>query len=400
MPLEILPDGHLTAPQGFSADGLACGIKPSGLPDLALLVSEEVCSAAAVYTTNKVQGAALQVCRDHLTQPYARAVIGNAGVANDCTGERGLQDAYRMAQLAAAKLVCDAKDVLVASTGVIGKFIPMDRLEEGLGRLQPAPDGGLRFLRAMMTTDTREKHIAVRFGRELRYTLGGCCKGAGMIHPNMATMLAFLTTDAPADPFYLQQQLSFVVDRTFNMVSIDGDTSPSDCVLLLANGVQGGAELGAGSPDEEDFERALNVVCTHLSRSIAQDGEGATRLIEVRVTGARTEEEARQHARTITTSPLVKSAVNGADPNWGRVVAAAGRSGAELVEENASLRICGILTYDKGLAVPFDEAEASRRLKEPEVRFDLDLGLGEGSATAWGCDLSVDYVHINADYTT
>jgi glutamate N-acetyltransferase/amino-acid N-acetyltransferase len=400
MALEILPHGHLTTPAGFSADGLACGIKPSGLPDLALLVSAQLCAAAAVYTTNKVQGAALQVCRNHMAQPYARAVIGNAGVANDCTGERGLQDAYRMAQLAAARVGCDSKDVLVASTGVIGKFIPMDRLEEGLGRLEPAPDGGMRFLRAMMTTDTREKHVAVRFGEGLRYTLGGVCKGAGMIHPNMATMLAFLTTDAPADPFYLQQQLSRVVDRSFNMVSIDGDTSPSDCVLLLANGVKGGDDLGDGSPDEADFERALEVVCTHLSRSIAQDGEGATRLIEVNVTGARTEDEARLAARTITTSPLVKTAVHGADPNWGRIVAAAGRSGAELVEEKASLQICGILTYEKGLAVPFDEAEASLRLKEAEVRFDLELGLGAGRATAWGCDLSDDYVHINADYTT
>lgn len=401
MAIEIIPDGHATTPKGFRADGVACGIKATaGAPDLALLVSDTPCAAAAVFTKNQVQGAAIHVCRDHMREPYVRAVIGNAGVANDCTGEQGLKDAYRMTELAAEKLGCEVSEVLVASTGVIGRFIPMDSVERGLGRLDPRPDGGMRFLRAMMTTDTVEKHVAVRFGSEGQYLLGGVCKGAGMIHPDMATMLAFLTTDAPADPFYLQRQLGRACDLSFNMVSVDGDTSPSDTVMLLANGAAGGVELGDGSPEEAEFERALEVACVYLARSIARDGEGATRLIEVRVKGARSTDEARLAARTITTSPLVKSAVYGADPNWGRIVAAAGRSGAELVEEKASLHICGVLTYQNGIAVPFDEAEASRRLKEPEVRLELDLGLGDGEATAWGCDLTEGYVQINAEYTT
>ena len=391
--------GHSTTPQGFLAGSVYAGVKTygEGKLDLGILVSERPCTTAATYTRNVLHSASVDINRARLAARPARGVVVNSGVANSSTGERGIADGRQLTAWAAQRAGVEAEDVLVCSTGVIGHYLPMDKLEAGVKAIELSRDGGAALARAIMTTDTRPKSAAVRFGE---YTLGGCCKGSGMIHPNMATMLAFLTTDAPVEQGFLQQALSEAVDRSFNLVSIDGDTSPSDTVLLFANGAAGGEIIAAASPLAGDFRAALGALCVFLAKEIARDGEGATRVIEFRVTGGATEAEARTMVRLLSTSYLLKSAVHGADPNWGRVTAVIGRSGLTVNEPGVRISICGITVFEGERPTEFDALKLSEAMKAETVGIDVDLGAGDGEATGWGCDLSAEYVSINADYHT
>ncbi|MGH2587234.1 MAG: bifunctional glutamate N-acetyltransferase/amino-acid acetyltransferase ArgJ [Dehalococcoidia bacterium] len=401
--IQTIPDGHVTTPAGFRAGAVFAGIKTYGQDklDLGILASDTPCTAAGVYTKSTVKGAPVIVTQRHLVDQRARAIVVNAGCANVATGAQGMADAEEMTRLAAALAGCAAGDVAVCSTGVIGRPLPMERIREGIERIELRPDGGADLARAIMTTDTRPKGIAA--AAELdghRYTTGGIAKGSGMIHPDMATMFGFLTADAPLTPTFADAVLRRVVDRTFNMVSVDNDTSTSDTVLLLANGAAEGPPIEDGTPAAEAFEAALNAVALHLAREITRDGEGATKLIEVRITGAANPEEARAAARTITASPLMKSAVYGNDPNWGRVMMAIGRSGAFIDLDRASVRIGDMTMYADGRPHEPDGAAVRAALAGPDVVIAADLGAGPHVAIAWGCDLTENYVRINADYTT
>jgi glutamate N-acetyltransferase/amino-acid N-acetyltransferase len=321
----------------------------------------------------------------------------NSGCANACTGRQGIKDAVAMAMLAAQQVGVAAESVLVASTGVIGTFLPMDRIEAGVKKITPSLEGGHDIARAIMTTDTVPKEVAVKAGG---FTIGGMAKGAGMIHPELATLLGFLTTDAGVEPGFLRRALRNAVDISFNMLSVDGDNSTNDTVLLMANGMAGGQLIKKSSRQAGVFQQALNKVCVYLARAIARDAEGATRLIEVNVCGAVNIKDARRAARTIVGSALVKAAVHGSDPNWGRVLAAAGRSGAALDDSKLELYIGSTRLVQEGAPVPFEKKEVVGHLDGKEVFIKLDLHLGDAEATAWGCDLSEEYVKINAEYTT
>jgi glutamate N-acetyltransferase/amino-acid N-acetyltransferase len=389
-------DGGVTAARGFVAGSAACGIKPSGKPDLALVASEVSATVAGVFTTNRVKAAPVLLCQRRVSNGQARAVVANSGNANACTGEAGMQAAERMAAAAARRLGIAPAEALALSTGVIGAPLPVERIEAALPALALSPAGGDDVARAIMTTDTRPKTAAVEFevdGRTVR--VGGMAKGAGMIHPLMATMLSVITTDAAVPSYDLQRHLSEAAALSFNRIDVDGDMSTNDTVLLLANGAS-----GVAVPDEL-FREALTAVCVSLARQIAADGEGATKLLEVTVTGAVSEGDAELAARAVTRSSLVKAAMYGNDPNWGRILAAAGASGAGLDPAKARLTLQGVRLYADGLPLPFDKAAASDTLRgATEVFVRLDLGVGDARATAWGCDLSPEYVHINADYTT
>ena len=399
MALIVDPEGSSTSPKGFEAGAVYAGMKTygEGKLDLAILSSEFPCTVAATFTKNVLHSASVDVNRAHLAAGKPRAVVVNAGIANSSTGVRGLADGEQMAAWAAEKLGYETNDVLVCSTGVIGHFLPMEKIERGISRIELRPDGGEDLARAFMTTDTRPKHASVRFGP---YTMGGCCKGSGMIHPNMATMLAFMTTDAPVEQGFLQRALSAVVERSFNLLSIDGDTSPSDTVLLFANGAAGGEEIGAGSGLALEFEGALNQLSTYLAKEMARDGEGATKLIEVSVMGAASFADASALIRLMTTSYLLKSAVHGADPNWGRIVAVAGRSGVQLSEARFSVDMCGTRVFERAEPTEFDPRQVAEAMRGDTVTIAVDLGVGDAEATGWGCDLSAEYVSINADYHT
>jgi len=365
--------------------------------DLAVLFSEKPCAATAVFTRNRVKAAPVLLCMERLRSGKASAVVVNSGSANACVGDAGLADARETARLASRFLSVIEEDVLVASTGVIGRRLPMDRIRDGLGRLSTSRNAGSDFARAIMTTDTVPKQRAVNAGD---FIIGGAAKGSGMIHPDMATLLAFITTDASVEPAFLSKALQKSVDISFNMVSVDGDTSTNDMVLLMANGEAGGEQITESSPLAGMFHQALDEVCLYLAREIARDGEGATRLIEVAVNGAASTADARMAARTIVSSPLVKTAVHGCDPNWGRVMMALGRSGASFQEDCVSMSIGGIEVVNGGMAVDYSEADVARALGNREVKIVVGLGAGDGSAVAWGCDLSAEYVKINAEYTT
>jgi glutamate N-acetyltransferase/amino-acid N-acetyltransferase len=400
-----LVEGGVTSPLGFLAGAARAAIResPPDKLDLGLLYSLEPCAAAALFTTNRVRAAPILVSERHLTDGLARAVVVNSGVANASTGERGVRDAEEMARLAAEKLSLAPEEVVVASTGVIGWFLPMDRIRSALAGLHPSRKGGLDFAHAIMTTDTVPKSVAASLSFDgRRYLVGGCAKGSGMIHPQVATMLAFLTTDAPVQADFLRESLRCAADASFNMLTVDGDTSPNDMVLALANGGAGPGEeaIGAGHRTAPLFQAGLTHVCTHLARELARDGEGAGKLIEVRVEGAADEADARRVARAVAGSLLVKAAVYGRDPNWGRVLTAAGYSGAQVREDSCRLYLQGVRVFAAGLPETFDEAAVRQALAGREVTIKLELGLGSGTATAWGCDLTEDYVRINASYTT
>lgn len=399
--LTPVPEGTITSPKGFAAGATYAGLKTRGADklDLALLVSETPCAGAGVFTQNRVVAAPVLLCQEHLRRARPRAIVVNSGSANAAVGEQGMIDAREMAALAAAKLGIAPEEVLVASTGLIGVELPMGLIRSGVRAIAPGPHGH-DFARAIITTDTHPKEAAVRFALEgVEVTVAGAAKGAGMIHPNMATLLAFLTTDAAVEPAFLQRALKEAADLTFNMITIDGDTSTNDTLLLLANGQAGNRPI-SGGPQGELFTAALVEVCGRLARMIARDGEGASKLLEVRVEGAESVEDARRAARTIASSTLLKAAVHGNDPNWGRVLAALGRSGAAIVEEKIAVYINEICVMDGGKPVPFFREAAVATMSRPEVSILVRLHLGEGTATAWGCDLTEGYVRVNSAYST
>ncbi len=395
----------VTAPLGFSA-GVGCADirgDGSGRPDLALVVSELPAAAAGVFTSNRVKAAPVVVSQLHLKRGLARALVANSGNANACTGSRGLADALRMVQRAAEVVDCAPGEVLVASTGVIGRPLPIERVEaaiEGAGA-QLQPGGGHPAAEAIMTTDTHPKEAEAHFELEGRsYQVGGMAKGSGMIHPDMATLLAFVATDASASPELLGELLREGVRGSFNTISVDGDTSTNDCCLALANGARGGPQLEPGSRGAGLLGEALARVLEELAEQVVGDGEGATRTFSVLVTGAASDGEAMLAARTVTASPLVKAAVHGGDPNWGRVLAAVGRSGAALALDRCRLTIAGQLLFANGQAVEAELERLAQALLQPRVEIEMDLGVGEARALARGCDLSAEYVRVNADYST
>ena len=401
-------DGGVTAAKGFLAAGLAAGIKKGNKKDMAMIYSSTPCMAAGTFTTNLVKAAPVKWDQEIVYhQPSAQAVVINSGVANACTGSEGMECCQMTAQEAAKVLNIAPTQVLVASTGVIGQQLPMDQIREGVRNLAPllsgAREASALAAQAIMTTDTVPKEVAVtvELGGQT-VTIGGMCKGSGMIHPNMCTMLSFVTTDAAISREMLQKALSDVVKDTYNMVSVDGDTSTNDTVLVLANGMAGNPEITEKNEDYETFREALKYVNTCLAKKIAADGEGATALFEVQVVGAQTKEQARILAKSVITSSLTKAAIFGHDANWGRILCAMGYSGAQFDPEKVDLffeSAAGKLQIiQDGVAVDYSEEEATKILSEKEVTAIADIKMGTESAAAWGCDLTYDYVKINADY--
>ncbi|WP_310550807.1 bifunctional glutamate N-acetyltransferase/amino-acid acetyltransferase ArgJ [Paenibacillus glufosinatiresistens] len=401
----VVEGGSVTTPKGFKAGGLHCGLKKTDRNDLAAILCEVPATAAAVYTTNLFQAAPLQVTRESLADGRLRAVVVNSGNANACTGEQGEADAYEMRSAAARHLGVAERDVAVASTGVIGELLKMDCVRSGLAKLPEKLDGGAagaeQFSQAILTTDLVKKECCVRLtvGGEA-VTIAGAAKGSGMIHPNMATMLGFVTTDAAVAGEDLLALLRAATDTTFNMITVDGDTSTNDMLIALASGLAGHELLNRQHPDWAAFAEAFTHVCRHLAMAIARDGEGAAHLIEVRVSGAADRDAARAIAKTIVGSSLVKSAVFGADANWGRIIAAAGRAGVPMSTDRVDIALGGIEVLKGSRPVAFDEAAALAYLQGDTVEITVKLADGEGEATAWGCDLTYDYVRINAAYRT
>jgi len=399
--IEFIPSGGITTPRGFSAGAASAGIKNSGSErlDLAILLSETVCNTAAVFTRNRVKAASVVLSQERLREGKATAVIVNSGCANACTGEPGLKHASEMTEMAARHVGLSPSDVLVASTGVIGICLPMDRIRKAVPGITFSVNGGHDFALAIMTTDTVPKEAAVTVG-SAGFTIGGAVKGSGMIHPDMATLLCFLTTDAVVETAFLNKALKEAIDISLNMVSVDGGTSTNDMALIMANGQMGGETISEGSSLAGVFSEALNRLCIYLAREVARDGEGATKLIEVTVKGAAGLADARLVARTIVCSPLVKTAVHGSDPNWGRVLTAAGYSGVELAADKLELEIGGIRLVKNGCPVSFNHTDVVGKLDGNEVSIVLNLNLGNAEAIAWGCDMSEEYVTINSEYTT
>ena len=399
--------GGVCAAKGYMAGGVHCGIRRNpGKKDLALIVSDCVANAAAVYTTNLVKGAPIIVDKQHLADGKAQAVICNSGIANTCNAN-GIEMAEGMADLVEKHTGIAANDVVVASTGVIGEPLSLEPIAKGMDGLVASLsyDGSLEACHAIMTTDTVPKEIAIEFtlgGKTCR--MGGIAKGSGMIHPNMATMLVFITTDAAVSAEMLQKALSEDIQSTFNMTSVDGDTSTNDTVLLMANGLAGNPEITENGEDFAVFMKALNTVNMHLCRGIAADGEGATKLLECVVKGAETLEIARKVAKSVICSSLVKTAMFGEDANWGRVLCAIGYSGADVDVDRIDLSFASkagaIELCKNGAGVPFSEEIAAEILHEKEIDILVDLKSGSFEATAWGCDLTYDYVKINGDYRT
>lgn len=402
-----LIDGGVCAALGFTANGIHCGIRKNhSKKDLSLIFSAVPAAAAAVYTTNLVKGAPLVVTKKHLTNGTAQAVICNSGNANTCNAN-GIEIAEGMSDLVAKELGIDAENVIVASTGVIGQPLSLEPIAAGLPQLAAglSTEGGAAAAEGIMTTDTVKKEVAVEFtvgGKTCH--LGGIAKGSGMIHPNMATMLVFLTTDCAISPEMLQKALSGDIQNTFNMISIDGDTSTNDMVTVLANGMAGNDEIAAAGGDFATFMKALNTVTVALCRKIAGDGEGATKLLECKVTGAADLQTAKTVAKSVICSSLLKAAMFGADANWGRVLCAIGYSGANVDVNKVDVAFRSnagtISVCENGAGVEFSEEEAKKILLETEIEILVELHSGEAASTAWGCDLTYDYVKINGDYRT
>jgi glutamate N-acetyltransferase/amino-acid N-acetyltransferase len=397
----IIPiDGGVTAAAGFHAGSISAGIKTAGGKDLALLSSDLDCTAAGTFTTNAIRASSVDWCENLLPSNRIRAVVATSGCANACTGKRGENDTATLARLTGKAFAAPAESVLHASTGVIGRFLPMDTIAKGIASLAPtlSADGGASFAEAILTTDTHKKEAAVRVklsGGTI--TIGGCAKGSGMIEPNMATMLAFITTDAKIAPGRLHAAIRRAVDRTFNLLSVDGDTSTNDMVLVLANGASGSAVT---SVDRTAFDGGLFAVCDLLCKSIAADGEGATKRVEVAVRGAASAADAKRAAKTVANSTLTKCALFGNDPNWGRIACAVGYSGVAFSREKMSILLCGVPVFKRLQPIDFDEIKIHRLLKGKVVTIDIDLGNGDKTAVAQTCDFSYDYVKINAEYHT
>jgi glutamate N-acetyltransferase / amino-acid N-acetyltransferase len=387
-------------PLGFRAGAAMAGVKTGKRErlDVALIVSDRPCAAAGVFTTNQVIAAPCVVTRRHLERGAIRAIAVNSGIANACTGDQGDHDAIAMAEAAAKVVGCSPYEVAVASTGVIGWPLPVDRIAKAFAEIELGENDWNGVARAMMTTDTKPKSIGVTLDLAAGAVhLRGLAKGAGMIHPNMATLLAFVMTDADVATTDLRRILRGAADASFNAISIDGDTSTNDTLLLLANGASGVRPQGA---DLVAFESGVRGLCEMLARAIVVDGEGVTRVFEVNVTGAISDADARLAARTITTSNLVKTAIHGADPNWGRILAAAGRSGAKVDQGRATVRIANVAVFEDGKPAIFDTDAVRAAFSQKDIAIAVDLGVGDGRARAWGTDLSEEYVRINAEYTT
>lgn len=395
-------DFSVALPKGFLAGTAASGLKKRGGEDLAIIFSERPAVAAAVFTQNLVAAAPVLLSRQHLRHRSHRAIVVNSGGANACTGEEGLNDARRMAGLVAEYFNCDDREVLVASTGVIGQRLDMTKVESGVraATAELSRERGWNVAEAIMTTDTRPKRASRRIklgGKTV--TIAGVTKGAGMIHPNMATLLAFVTTDAAISKSALQSALKFAVNRSFNRVSVDGDTSTNDTLIALANSAAGNPPIAKASGAEfETFQKALTDVCRDLAMEVARDGEGANKLVTIQVRRAPTERDAEKIAVTIATSPLVKTAIAGSDANWGRILAAAGRSGAKFDVSKVEIKIGNLAVARNGRGLPFSEERALEILKRDEVTITIDLHQGDADVTEWTCDMTEGYIRINADY--
>ncbi|MDW7651920.1 MAG: bifunctional glutamate N-acetyltransferase/amino-acid acetyltransferase ArgJ [Bacillota bacterium] len=392
--------GGITAATGFRAAGIHCGIKKNK-KDLALVVSDAPAAAAGVYTKNRFQAAPVTVTREHLAGGTARAILCNSGNANACSGSQGLQDARRMAELTAEMLGVEPADIVVSSTGVIGQYLPMDKVEAGIRDITGAlsPDGGDDAAEAIMTTDLVDKKTAYSLeigGKTV--TVGGMAKGSGMIHPNMATMLAFITTDCAITPALLQKALTYTVDRSYNLITVDGDTSTNDMAVVLANGLAKNLEISEENEDYQRFVDVLQRVNTELSQKIVRDGEGATKFLEVAIEHAASFADGKKLAMGILGSNLVKTAFFGEDANWGRIVSAMGQTDVEFYPERVNIWLGDLQVTKDGQGLLFDEDRAKEILKEKEIKITVDLGMGPEKVTAWGADLSYEYVTINASY--
>jgi glutamate N-acetyltransferase/amino-acid N-acetyltransferase len=399
---ELFRELHLsvTAPQGFRAGAIHSGIKADPtIKDLAILASEVPCTVAGTFTTSATRAAPVLVCQERLKQGQAQAVIVNSGNANCANGATGLRNAYRMTELAAQRLGLKPELVLCSSTGIIGRQLPMDKIEAGVQRIELSQEYGLDFVRGIMTTDTRPKYQALEFtieGKAVR--LAGATKGAGMIYPNMATMLCYLTTDAAVAHDWLQRELRAAVDESFNMISVDGDMSTNDTCLLFANGLAGNTPINEQHPEAGTFRTALRHITRYLARAMARDGEGATKLMTVHVRGAHAKADAVKAARSVTLSPLWQCAVAGEDPNWGRIVGALGSSGCTLNPETFDVFLGDVQVVSKGGAAHYDQEQAKAVMKQDEIVITIDLHLGSEEATAWGCDLTHGYIDENTQY--
>ena len=393
--------GGVTAAKGYLAAGIYCGIKKKHKPDLSLVFSEQEAAAAGVYTKNRFQAAPVLVTKEHLDNGYARAIICNSGNANACSGEQGIKDARRMAHITAELLDIKAEDVVVSSTGVIGEYLPMDILENGIRTVSGllSQDGGEQAAEGIMTTDTviKETAYAMEIGGS-QITVGGMAKGSGMIHPNMATMLAFITTDAAIEPALLQKALKYTVDRSYNLITVDGDTSTNDMVIVLANGTAGNPVINSENEDYHRFLSLLQHVNSELSQKIVRDGEGATKFIEVTIKHAASFTQGRDLAMGILNSNLVKTAFYGEDANWGRIVSAMGQTEAEFLPERVDVFLGDLQVTSNGEGLIFDEDKAKKILVCKDINITVDLKMGQEKVTAWGADLSHQYVTINASY--
>ena len=401
----------ITSVKGFTAAALHCGIKTTKKPDLAILVSAVPAAAAAVFTSNAVVGAPVIVGRKHILSHRVRACVINSGCANVCTGERGITDAFEMCQLTATGLVAEDSEfpisqVLPFSTGVIGHFLPMDKIRAGIprviARLSDSAAAGTAFAQGILTTDLVQKttRTTLTLGGQ-KVTIAGCCKGSGMIAPNMATMLAFIATDAAMHPTILQKTLKQIADQTFNCVTVDQHTSTSDSLVVLANGLAGNRQVKTAGAELAQFSKALYEVCDSLARQIARDGEGATKLVRVFVTGAASAADAKRAAEAIANSPLDKTAIHGGDPNWGRFVSAAGYSGARMIVEKSRCKIGPIVVFRNGCPTAADLSKVQAIMQRQELDITVDLGTGGRHAhRMYTCDLSREYIRINADYHT
>lgn len=401
--IEIIKGGGVTSAKGFLAGATYAGLKSSAPDalDIGILVSECPAVVAGTFTTSKIVSPSVTVSKNRVARGSARAVVANSGNANCAVGEQGFKDAEEMTSLAANMLGLAADEVLVASTGLIGAEMPMALVRQNIGNIDVTAQGGPEFARAIMTTDSRPKEVAVSVEMPGgRVIVGGVAKGVGMIHPNMATMLCFMATDAKVQPALLQSILSEAVSASFNMIDVDGDMSTNDTVLVLANGAAGGPEIGPDSEGADAFREAITYVSTVLAKELARDGEGAQRLIEVVVDGAKDLSDARTAARSIASSSLVKAMVHGRDPNWGRIMMALGKSNIDFSENQVDLFISDIHMVHEGVAFPYMKEAVINAMSVPEVQIRVNVNNGDASATAWGCDLTEEYVTFNSAYST
>jgi glutamate N-acetyltransferase/amino-acid N-acetyltransferase len=401
--MVILENESVTLPKGFKAGGIHCGLKKSGNLDLGYIVSEVPATAAGVYTTNIFQAAPLMVTQESISkEKKIQAIIVNSGNANSCTGEQGFKDAYEMQKQFAAELGIKEHYVAVTSTGVIGETMPMDKVLSGIKQiLKQENEAESKFKAAILTTDLAPKNIGVQIKIDGKIiSIAGAAKGSGMIHPNMATMLGFVTTDANIEQESLLAALKEVTNQTFNMITVDGDTSTNDMVLVMANGMAGNNTLTVDHPEWNTFVNGLKMVCQELAKKIAKDGEGATKLIEVQVNSAKSQSDARAVGKSIISSNLVKTAIYGTDPNWGRIVSAIGYSGVPVAPNLVKVSIGSYVVFEDGLPCPINEEEVKEYLEQDTIQIFVELNQGDCSAAAWGCDLTYDYIKINASYRT